>query len=179
MRTTRILAKAAIGVLAVGFGLTAMWPLGYVGRPVLRVTSPDGRTEAICRGRLPEGTEYELWLRKSWAPFERRVGHVGTETMGHCQAIVWSSDGEQVAVMSKNGLVSLFNGSTGRAIVARWLVQPRSYPSDRVVTRVAFESRGVLAFEHCARLWHRTRRFEDLSRCDSAPIQGRMVVDAP
>ena len=70
-----VIVVLVVGVLAAVIGL---WLAGYISRPVASALSPDGRLEAVCRGRLPESTEYDLWLRRPRAVFGRRLGQVGT-----------------------------------------------------------------------------------------------------
>jgi hypothetical protein len=169
---------AAILVAALGVaGFAVAWQDGYVSRAVVATSSPDGSVEAVCRARLPESTEYDLWLRERGAIFGRRVELVGTESMGRCREVVWSPRGEYVAVLNEGGLLSVFDGRHGKAVASRWLVQPRgSYPMEQVVTHVRFESADVVSFAHCARLWNATRRSEDLSRCASDPIGGKVAL---
>ena len=92
------------GVMAVagGTGLfMALWLAGAVSRVKVRKPSPDGRLEAVCRARLPESTEYEIYLRRWWQPFGTYLAHSGTESMGRCRDVVWSPDGTLLLVVNE------------------------------------------------------------------------------
>ena len=175
MAVIKVVATVIVGLALGIIGLAVAWHYGYVSREVGVAPSPDGSIEAVCRGRLPESTEYDLWLRDPGGVFGRRVGPVGSESMGRCRRVFWAPGGEYVAVLSEGGHLTVFDGRQGRVATTRWLVQPGgSYPMERVVARVGFESASVVTFEHCARLWWTTRRSEDLSRCGSDMVAGRL-----
>lgn len=175
MAILKVVATLIVGLALGVFGLAVAWHHGYVSRELAVAVSPDGGVEAVCRGRLPESTEYDLWLRERRGIFGRRVGAVGSESMGRCRQVFWAPGGEYVAVLSEGGHLTVFDRPQGRVVATRWLVQPGgSYPMERVVARAAFESASVVSFEHCARLWWTTRRSEDLSRCVSDPVGGRL-----
>ena len=74
----------------------------------------------------------------------------------------------------------MFDGKTGQALGFQRLV-PRledvSYPSRRIVTRLTFESRDAVTIEHCARLWHSTRRPEDGRQCGSEDVIERVTLN--
>lgn len=174
---------AVVVALATGlFGLAVAWLTGYVSRPVAAAMSPDGRVEAVCRGRLPESTEYDLWIREPGQVFGRRVAYVGTESMGRCRAVAWSPGGEVVAALSEGGTLGVFDGHNARPIGFQRLPAPDgSYPSKRIVTALRFESPTVVTFQHCERLWHITRQRMDAALCGSALVPARMtlVLESP
>src|SRR4051812_29378035 len=116
MRWLKLLMIAVVAVATGTFGLIVAWLAGYVSRPVAGATSPDGRVEAVCRGRLPESTEYDLWFRHRGEMFGRRVGDVGTESMGRCRTVAWSPGGEVVAALSEGGTIVVFDGQNARPI---------------------------------------------------------------
>jgi hypothetical protein len=182
MRWLKLL-MIVIGAIATGvFGLVVAWLTGYVSRPVAAATSPDGRVEAVCRGRLPESTEYDLWLREPGEIFGRRVGLVGTESMGRCRAVTWSPRGEVMATLSEGGTISVFDGHNARPIGFHRLTVPDgNYPSRRIVTALRFESPTVVTFQHCERLWHKTRRSTDSASCSSelVPAQMTLALESP
>lgn len=177
MRLLKMLLVAVVGVATGVLGLAVAWLTGYVSRPVAAATSPDGRVEAVCRGRLPESTEYDLWLREPGEMFGRRVGAVGTESMGRCRTVVWSPSGEVIATLSEGGTISVFDGHDARPIGFQRLTAPDgNYPSRRIVTALRFESPTVVTFQHCERLWHKTRRQTDSASCGSEPVPARMTL---
>ena len=180
MRVLRLLLKLFVILLALVLSVPVAWYLGYVSRVVAVAAAPDGHAEAVCRGRLPESTEYDLWLRKSNDLFGRRLGFVGTESMGRCRVLVWSPGGDIVAAVSEGGTLKAFDGRTGQALGYQPLV-PRledgSYPSRRIVTRLTFESRDAVVIEHCARLWHATRRIEDARVCGLESVTERVKLE--
>ena len=175
-----VLAKVLGSVLAFVLVFPLAWLLGYVSRVVAVSASPDGRVEAVCRGRLPESTEYDLWLREPGGLFGRRLGFVGTESMGRCRAVAWSPGGEVIAAVTEGGTVTMFDGRTGKRLGFQPLV-PRletgSYPSRRIVTWLRFESADVVTFTHCGRLWHATRRGEDYWRCGPDLVTERLTLN--
>ena len=173
----KIVGGMVLALVTGVIGLVAAWQTGYVSRVIIVAASPNGKVEAVCRGRLPEQTEYDLWLRDRGAEFGRRLGQVGTESMGRCRGVVWSPGGEVVATISEGGQLAVFDGRTGSPVGTQWLVQPGgAYPMERIVTRVDFESADVVAFAHCARLWHTTRRAEDAWRCGSGSVDDRVAL---
>jgi hypothetical protein len=174
----KVIAVTLLLLVSSVVGLVAAWYAGYISRAVATAPSPAGRVEAVCRGRLPESTEYDLWLRTRDGAFGRRLGHAGTESMGRCRDVLWSRGGEVVAALSEGGLLTVFDGRTGRPLGTQWLVGPGgSYPMERLVTRVSFQSADVVVFAHCARLWHTTHRVEDASRCGSNIVDDRVALD--
>src|SRR5690349_10023165 len=82
---------------------------GYISREMVVSASPDGRTEAVCRGWYPHGMEYELWLRKKGEWFGQKIGPVGTESMGRCASVGWSPDGTRIAASTTSGHVTVFD----------------------------------------------------------------------
>ena len=182
MRLLKLLTIVAVALATGVFGLAVAWLTGYVSRSVAAATSPDGRVEAVCRGRLPESTEYDLWLRERGQVFGRRAGHVGTETMGRCRSVAWSPGGEVVATLSDGGIIVVFDGHTARPIgFQRVLAADGNYPSKRIVTGLRFESPAVVTFQHCARLWHTTRRPTDAASCGSElePARLTLALESP
>jgi hypothetical protein len=177
MRWLKLLMIVVVAIVSGVFGLAVAWLTGYVSRPVAAATSPDGRVEAVCRGRLPESTEYDLWLREPGEMFGRRVGYVGTESMGRCHTVAWSPGGEVVAVLNEGGTVAVFDGHNARPIGFQRLPAPDgNYPSRRIVTALRFESPTVVTFQHCERLWHKTRRWTDSALCGSELVPARMTL---
>jgi hypothetical protein len=177
MAVFKVVSTAIAGIVLGVVGLAVAWQYGYVSRVVAVAKSADGSVEAVCRGRLPESTEYDLWLRERGESFGRRVGAVGSEGMGRCRQVFWSPGGDYVAVLSEGGYLSVVDGRQADVVAARWLVQPGGrYPMERVVARAGFESADVVVFEHCARLWHTTHRREDIGRCGSDPVSGRIEL---
>jgi hypothetical protein len=177
MHFLKLLLIVVVAITSGMFGLVVAWMTGYVSRPVAAATSPDGRLEAVCRGRLPESTEYDLWLRRPGETFGRRVGLVGTESMGRCRAVAWSPSGEVMATLSEGGTVSVFDGRNARPIGFQRLPPvDGGYPSRRIVTSLRFESPTVVTFQHCERLWHKTRRSADAVLCGSELVPARMTL---
>ena len=176
----KVLLRLFVAVTAAVLVLPAAWYLGYISRIVTVAAAPGGRVEAVCRGRLPGSTEYDLWLRPAGGFFGRRLGFVGTESMGRCRVIAWSPGGELVAAVNEGGTATAFDGRTGEGLGFQRLV-PRledgSYPSRRIVTRLTFESRDVVTIEHCGRLVHATRRREDARVCGSPIVTERVTLD--
>jgi hypothetical protein len=102
------LVLAFIALVLGSASLLALWVLGGVSRVKARALSPDGRVEAVCRGWLPEPTEYGVWLRRGWQPWGTHLAQTGSESMGRCRDIVWSPDGRLVVVVNEgNTLVVL------------------------------------------------------------------------
>jgi hypothetical protein len=177
MRFLKWLLMVVVAIATGMFGLVVAWLIGYVSRPVATAASPDGRVEAVCRGRLPESTEYDLWFRERGEMFGRRVGYVGTESMGRCREVTWSPGGEVVATLSDGGTIRVFDGRTARPIGFQRLPAPDgNYPSKRIVTALRFESPAVVTFQHCERLWHKTRRRTDSALCGSEFVPARMTL---
>lgn len=161
------------------FSLALAWHFGYVSRAVAVAASPDGQIEAVCRGRLPESTEYDLWFRHPGEMFGRRAGLVGSESMGRCRTVVWSPDGQMVATLSEGGTIGVFDGTSGRAIGFQRLPGlGYDYTPEKMVTSIAFPSRTEVAFELCAR--RRTPGSEGsvpLWQCGSTPVRGAVPLD--
>ena len=179
MRVWKALAPLAIAIAGI-LALPAAWQLGYVSRVVAGAARPDGRLEAVCRGRLPEHTEYDLWFRAPGELFGRRLGFVGTEGMGRCRAVAWSPGGEVVAALSEGGGVNVFDGRTGARLGSQRLLpalEDGSYPSRRIVTRLRFDSPTAVTINHCARLWHTTRGRDDYWRCGPDLVTERLTLN--
>lgn len=88
--------------------LVAIFALGYISRAKAQALSPDGRVGAVCRGWLPEPTEYGVWLRQGWQPWGTHLAQSGNERMGPCRGLLWSADRRLVVVVSEgNTLVVL------------------------------------------------------------------------
>jgi hypothetical protein len=170
--------RVFVVLIAVVAVVPVAWYFGYISRVVTVAAAPDGRTEAVCRGRLPESTEYDLWFRQAGSVFGRRLGFVGTESMGRCRVLTWSPGGDMVAAVSEGGTAYVFDGATGRSLGYQRLV-PRledgSYPSRRIVTRLTFESKDAVTIEHCARLWHATRS-ADYRLCGAETVTERVTL---
>jgi hypothetical protein len=179
MRVLKIILVVFLSLIAVALAVPVAWFFGYVSRVVAVAPAPDGHVEAVCRGRLPESTEYDLWFRQSGDLFGRRLGFAGTESMGRCRAVVWSPGGEIVAAVSEGGTLLAFDGRSGKRLGSQPLV-PRletgSYPSQRIVTRLTFETPDTMLIEHCARKWHATRRREDARLCGSETTTEHVIL---
>jgi hypothetical protein len=166
----------AVGAVQLTLLMTCgVWTTGRISRVKASALSPAGDVEAVCRGRLPESTEYDLWMRRWWQPFGTRAGFSGTESMGRCRQVLWSPDGQLVMVVNEGNYISLFDGRTGQLRGAGILApgETGSYPSQRIVTQVAFLSNDEFAFQHCHRRFHRTHHRDDASQCDGVPAHGR------
>jgi len=145
---------------------------GYISRELVVAVSPDGSMEAVCRGWYPHGMEYELWLRKNGVWFGEKLGPVGTESMGRCAAVAWSSDGSRIAAATTGGSVTVWDpraaGVTGLqrldTLVYRGAAE-RPYATPHMVRALAFESGNAWRVSTCERLWSRTHRSEDAVTC--------------
>ena len=173
------LLKACIvtiaAAVAAAFFVVPLYFAGYISREMIVAVSPDGLTEAVCRGWYPHGMEYELWLRRQGELFGRKVGAVGSESMGRCAAVAWSADGSRIAAATTGGFVTLWDAkATSRSGSLRLddLVyrgdKERPYSTPNMVRAIAFESDNALRVATCQRLWARTRRSEDVVTCASA-----------
>jgi hypothetical protein len=169
----KILVATGATLVATVCGLITLWMSGYISREVATATSPDGRAEAVCRGTLPESTEYEMWLRAPDQWYGTRVGPVGTETMGRCRAVLWSPGSEIVAAVNELGTLTAFDGRTAKALGTQRLTVNHG---DRIISKARFESRTVVAFEHCGRLWRTTHRPSDFERCGSESTASTTIV---
>lgn len=174
----KIALVAALVALSGLASLAVAWMFGYVSRPVAMATSPDGRIEAVCRGRLPESTEYDLWFREPGEVFGRRAGLVGSETMGKCRAVAWSPGGEVVATLSEAGTIGVFDGRSARALGFQHLPGPDgNYPPRQMVTSLDLVSPAVVTFEQCARQWRPLGRHQVVFECASAPVRRQVTLD--
>jgi len=147
---------------------------GYISREMVVSASPDGKTEAVCRGWYPHGLEYELWLRKKGEWFGQKIGPVGTESMGRCASVAWSPDGTRIAASTTSGHVTVFDARAAGVVGFQnldtlayrdWTTRP--YTTPRMVTGVAFDDVESFRVATCDRLWYRTQRTEDGFTCGS------------
>jgi len=173
------LLKAAIvtiaAAIAAAFFVVPLYFAGYISREMVVAVSPDGSTQAVCRGWYPHGMEYELWLRRQGELFGRKVGAVGSETMGRCAAVAWSPDGSRIAAATTGGWVTMWDAKAKSAdghlrlddLVYRG-ENERPYSTPNMVRGIAFESDTALRVATCERLWARTRRSEDIVTCANA-----------
>lgn len=150
----RLLAAMLVAIVAVG-AFAGLWLVGAVSRVKVRALSPDGAVEAVCRGRLPEATEYDVWLRRNWQPWGTYLAHSGTESMGRCREIVWSPDGSLVVVVNEGNALVVLDVEAGRELPlhGRRLAPGESwdYSSARIITSLRFTSGDAMEFEHCNR----------------------------
>lgn len=156
--------------------LVAAWLHGGVSRARVRVQSPDGRIEAICRGRLPESTEYDLWLRRRWQPWGSYAAASGSESMSRCRDIVWSPDGSFVLVVNEGNTIVVVEAGTRRRLEVHGRFAPGErwdYASARIITSLRFTSGEEVAFEHCDRLRVARGVGGDFSRCGQDARHGR------
>lgn len=182
------LLKACIltiaAAVAAAFAVVPLYLAGYISREMVVAVSPDGATEAVCRGWYPHGMEYELWLRKQGELFGTKIGAVGTETMGRCAAVAWSSDGSRIAAATTGGWVTMWDAKakdvTGHLrlddLVYRGETQ-RPYSTPHMVRTIAFQSDHALRVATCARLWTSTHRGEDVVTCASAVRSDVVAID--
>ena len=149
-RLLRALLVTSVGLA----GLVGLWVVGGVSRVKARALSPDGRLEAVCRGWLPEPTEYGVWLRRGWQPRGTYLSHTGTESMGRCRDIVWSPDGTLVVVVNEGNTLVVLDVEARRRLSFHGRLAPGEawdYSSARIITSLQFASDDVLEFEHCNR----------------------------
>jgi hypothetical protein len=168
-------ATFAGGVAIVAL-LLMVWLAGYISRVKVRVPSPDGRIEAVCRAMLPESTEYDLWLRKWWQPFGTHVAHSGTESMGRCRDVVWSPDGMLVLIVNEGNSLVIIDAVSRRRLAVAGRFAPGetwNYASARIITSLRFTSAEELAFEHCDRLPVSRGTAGDFSHCGRDVRHGR------
>jgi len=172
------LLKACLVTIAVLFAaacfLIPLYLSGYVSRGLVVAASPDGSMEAVCRGWYPHGTEYELWLRRTGEWFGRKLGPVGSESMGRCAAVAWSGDGSRVVASTTGGWVTMWdakaNGVTGVARLDDLVYRGGDgcpYTTPHMVRSIAFDPDDSLRVNTCERLWIRTHRVEDAVSCGS------------
>jgi len=172
--------------VAAAFFVVPLYFAGYISREMIVAVSPDGTTEAVCRGWYPHGMEYELWLRRQGELFGTKIGPVGSESTGRCAAVAWSSDGSRIVSATTGGFVTLWDArAKGRSGSLRLddLVyrgeKERPYSTPNMVRAIEFESENSLRVATCARLWARTHRSEDAVTCasvdrsDVVPIGGQ------
>ena len=182
------LLKAAIvtiaAALAVAFFVVPLYLAGYISREMVVAVSPDGSTEAVCRGWYPHGMEYELWLRRQGELFGRKVGAVGSESMGRCAAVAWSQDGSRLAAATTGGWVTMWDAkaksATGHLRLDELVYRgekERPYATPNMVRAIAFETDSSLRVATCQRLWTRTRRSEDVVTCASADRSDVVAID--
>ena len=184
MSERRIRWQTAVGVTFAGSAaivalLLMAWLAGYISRVKVRVPSPDGRIEAVCRARLPESTEYDLWLRNWWQPFGTHVTHSGTESMGRCRDLVWSPDGMVVLVVNEGNSIVIVDAVGRRRLGVAGRLAPGetwNYASDRIITSLRFTSGEELAFVHCDRLPVLRGTVGDFSRCGRDVRHGRALL---
>jgi hypothetical protein len=170
------LGAAFAGSVAIVALILTIWLAGYISRVKVRVPSPDGRLEAVCRAMLPESTEYALWLRRWWQPFGTQVAHSGTESMGRCRDVVWSPDGSLVLVVNEGNTIVIFDAIARRRLAVHGRLAPGetwNYASARIITSLRFTSGEELAFEHCDRLPMPRGTAGDFSRCGPDVRHGR------
>ena len=156
-----------VGVMA----LIAMVPLtafGFISREKVRAWSPDGHAEAVCRGWLPEPTEYGVWLRRRWQPWGTHLAHTGSASMGRCRDVVWSPDGRLVVVVNEGNTLVVLDVEARRRLGVYARVAPGdgwNYASERIITSARFVSADMLEFEHCDRAQTIADDGRDVSRC--------------
>jgi len=161
---------AQAGLLAV-MALIAIVPLtafGFISREKVRASSPDGRVEAVCRGWLPEPTEYGVWLRRPWQPWGTPLAHTGSESMGRCRDVVWSPDGRLLVVVNEGNTLVVLDVEARRQLGVYARVAPGdgwNYASERIITSARFVSADMLEFEHCDRDRLIARDGRDFSAC--------------
>jgi hypothetical protein len=150
--------KPALATIVVVIGtvgcLVPLYLGGYISRELVVAVSPDGSMEAVCRGWYPDQTEYELWLRPEGGWFGRRLGNVGSESIGRCGAVAWSNDGSLIAVSTQSGLLNVYEAHTMELQGTQWLHavgEPGTVPTPRIVTALAFDSPSALRLTMCSR----------------------------
>jgi hypothetical protein len=161
-------AQAALVAVTGMVALAALFALGYISRVKARALSPDGRVEAVCRGWLPEPTEYGVWLRKGWQPWGTHLAQSGSESMGRCRALLWSPDGRLVVVVNEGNSLVVLDAEASRRLAFLHPVAPGEgwdYASKRIITSARFVSADMLEFEHCDRGQTIADDGQDFSRC--------------
>lgn len=163
----RAAGASVLAVMAIA-ALVAMWLLGGISRVKARALSPDGRVEAVCRGWLPEPTEYGVWLRRRWQPWGTHLAQTGSESMGRCRDILWSPDGHLVVVVNEGNTLVVLDVEARRRLAFLHPVAPGEgwdYSSRRIITAARFVSSDMLEFEHCDRSQTIADDGRDFSRC--------------
>ena len=156
-----------IAVMAIA-ALVGLFALGGISRVKARALSPDGRVEAVCRGWLPEPTEYGVWLRRDWQPWGTHLAQTGSESMGRCRDIVWSPDSRLVVVVNEGNTLVMLDVEARRRLSVHGRVAPGEgwdYASRRIITAARFVSTDMLEFEHCDRGQTIADDGPDFSRC--------------
>ena len=147
-------AQAALVALTGMVALVVLFALGYISRVKARALSPDGRVEAVCRGWLPEPTEYGVWVRQGWQPWGAHLAQTGSESMGRCRTLLWSPDGRLVVVVNEGNTLVVLDVEARRRLAFLHPVAPGEgwdYASKRIITAARFVSADMLGFEHCDR----------------------------
>jgi hypothetical protein len=165
----RAVQAGLIAFMAIA-ALVTLFALGGISRVKARALSPDGRVEAVCRGWLPEPTEYGVWLRRRWQPWGTHLAQTGSESMGRCRAILWSPDGRVVVVVNEGNTVVVLDVEARRRPAFLHPVAPGEgwdYASKRIITSARFVSGDVLQFEHCDRGQTIADDGSEFSRCDA------------
>jgi len=168
--------KAAVVTIVLLIGMVVcLVPLylgGYISRELVVAASPDGSTAAVCRGWYPHGMEYELWLRQKGEWFGRKVGPVGSESMGRCAAVAWSPDGSRIATVTTGGFVTMWDGAGEGVIGTQRLdtlvyrdATESPYVTPYMVRTVHVASADTLRIGTCERLWSRTHLPDDAVTC--------------
>ena len=148
--------------------LVALFALGYISRVKARALSPDGRVEAVCRGWLPEPTEYGVWLRQGSQLWGTHLAQTGSESMGRCRALLWSPDGRLVVVVNEGNSLVVLDVEARRRVGYYARVAPGEgwdYASKRMITAARFVSADMLEFEHCDRAQTIADDGRDFSLC--------------
>ncbi|HTV00060.1 MAG TPA: hypothetical protein VMF13_05960 [Luteitalea sp.] len=172
--TSALIAAACVAVAL------PLWLTGHVSRVKVRRASPDGRVEIVCRARLPESTEYELWRRRRWQPFGSYLTHSGTESMGRCRDVVWSPDGTLIVVVNEGNTLVFVEPSSGARLGVQGGFAPGDgwdYTSRRIITGLRFTASDIVEFEHCDRVLLRQPGPDGLySRCGADVRRGRARI---
>ena len=164
----RRVAQVGLVTMTVMVALFALVTLGYISRVKVRALSPDGRIEAVCRGWLPESTEYGVWLRRTWQPWGSHLAHTGTESMGRCRDIIWSPDGRLVVVVNEGNALVVLDVEARRHVGFYSRVAPGDgwdYASERIITSARFVFNDLLEIEHCHRARVISIHGRDFSGC--------------
>ena len=173
-------AQAALVALTAMVALVALFALGYISRVKARALSPDGRVEAVCRGWLPEPTEYGVWLRQGWQPWGTHLAQSGSESMGRCRGLLWSPDGRLVVVVNEGNSLVVLDVEARRRLAFLHPVAPGEgwdYASKRIITGARFVSADMLEFEHCDRAQTIADDGLDFSRCGADRRQDRARLE--
>lgn len=156
-----------VGVMAL-IAIVALTAFGFISRERVRASSPDGRAEAVCRGWLPEPTEYGVWLRRGWQPWGTHLAQTGSESMGRCRDLVWAPDGRLLVVVNEGNTLVVLDVESRRRLGVYPRVAPGdgwNYASERIITSARFVSADMLEFEHCDRDRIVARGGRDFSGC--------------